>query len=48
MEYKLKVANEEMALNSDNADRLYELFVEKELLEEQLEDSYKLCETLHA
>ncbi|WMM24934.1 ABC-F type ribosomal protection protein [Tissierella sp. MB52-C2] len=45
-ENKLKLIDEEMALNSDNADRLYELFVEKELIEKQLEDSYELWETL--
>ncbi|MDU5080935.1 ribosomal protection-like ABC-F family protein [uncultured Tissierella sp.] len=47
LESKLKFINEEMALNSDNADRLYELFVEKESIEKQLEDSYELWETLN-
>lgn len=47
LEDRLNSINEEMALNSDNADRLYELFVEKELIENQLEDSYELWETLH-
>ncbi|MCQ4925678.1 ABC-F type ribosomal protection protein [Tissierella carlieri] len=47
LESKLKIINEEMALNSDNADRLYELFVEKESIEKQLEDSYELWETLN-
>ncbi|MBU5310678.1 ABC-F type ribosomal protection protein [Tissierella carlieri] len=47
LESKLKIINEEMALYSDNADRLYELFVEKESIEKQLEDSYELWETLN-
>lgn len=45
-ENKLKLIDEEMDLNSDNADKLYELFAEKELIEKQLEDSYELWETL--
>jgi ATPase subunit of ABC transporter with duplicated ATPase domains len=45
-ENKLKLIDEEMALNSDNADRLYELFAQKELIEKQLEDSYELWENL--
>ncbi|MBU5424931.1 ABC-F type ribosomal protection protein [Tissierella pigra] len=45
-ENKLKLIDEEMALNSDNADKLYELFAQKELIEKQLEDSYELWETL--
>lgn len=46
LEGRLKTINEEMALNSDNADKLYELFVEKESLEKQLVDSYELWESL--
>ena len=45
-ENKLKLIDEEMALNSDNADKLYELFAQKELIEKQLENSYELWETL--
>ena len=37
LENRLKLVNEEMNNNSDNADRLYELFEEKEELEKQLE-----------
>ncbi|MDR7855147.1 ribosomal protection-like ABC-F family protein [Tissierella sp.] len=46
LEDKLKNINEEMVSNSDNADRLYDLFVEKGLLEKQLHESYELWETL--
>jgi ATPase subunit of ABC transporter with duplicated ATPase domains len=46
LEDKLRIINEEMASNSDNADRLYDLFVEKELLKKQLQESYELWETL--
>lgn len=37
LENRLKLVNEEMNINSDNADRLFELFEEKEELEKQLE-----------
>ncbi|WP_416198352.1 MAG: hypothetical protein ACFWUA_01170 [Sporanaerobacter sp.] len=48
LEDRLKNINEEMASNNDNAEKLYELFQEKESLESQLKDSYELWESLQS
>lgn len=46
LEERLSSITKEMTFNNDNADRLYELFLEKEQIEDKLINDYELFENL--
>lgn len=46
LEEKLEIVTGDMEKNSDNADKLYELYTEKEELENELIEAYEELEKL--
>lgn len=46
LENALNIISEEMNLNSDDAEKLHKLFIEKETLEEKLQNGYEIWENL--